>query len=156
MHRVFADFLIHNKIDKLILASAWSEEDLAALSETLDWAKAHGIRTIVIGPIVLYDEMLPRLLFLSMRDGDPGLVGRHRLKLVALDEKLRALAAAKGAGYVSLLEILCVGRTAPPSPHPAFRSSSTSPISPPRVRFGWRRSCRRRRRCLKRASSPAL
>jgi peptidoglycan/LPS O-acetylase OafA/YrhL len=109
MRRVFEDFLIHNKIDKLILASAWNEEDLAPLGETLDWAKAHGIHAVVIGPIVLYDEVLPRLLFLSLRDGDPGLVGRHRFKLVALDGKLRALAAAKGAGYISLLEILCRG-----------------------------------------------
>jgi len=109
MHRVFEDFLIHNKIDKLILASAWNEEDLAPLGETLDWAKAHGIHAVVIGPIVLYDEVLPRLLFLSLRDKDPGLVGRHRFRLDGLDTKLRALAAAKGAGYISLLDILCQG-----------------------------------------------
>jgi peptidoglycan/LPS O-acetylase OafA/YrhL len=108
---VFEDFLTHHKVERLILAAAWSEGDLGPLAGALDWARTHRIPAVVVGPIVLYDEVLPRLLFLSLRDGDPDLVGRHRLKLEALDAKLRGLAAAKGAAYISLIDALCQAET---------------------------------------------
>ncbi|HSY88328.1 MAG TPA: SGNH hydrolase domain-containing protein, partial [Verrucomicrobiae bacterium] len=104
---VFEDFLLHHRIDRLILAGAWSLYDLAPLAETLDWARAHGIKTVLVGPIVVYDDMLPRLLVLSIRDNDPGLVDRHRSDLAALDEAMRQLAAKKGAAYISLVQAIC-------------------------------------------------
>src|SRR5262249_53914911 len=79
MSFIFDDFLIRNRIDKLILAGAWYPGDLAPLAATLDWAAAHGIRVILVGPIPLYDEPLPRLLVRSLRNGDPVLIDRHRV-----------------------------------------------------------------------------
>ncbi|HEY2110891.1 MAG TPA: SGNH hydrolase domain-containing protein, partial [Dongiaceae bacterium] len=104
---VFEDFLLHHKIDRLILAAAWSLYDLAPLAATLDWARAHGVKTVLVGPIVVYDDMLPRLLVLAIRDNDPGLVDRHRSDLAALDEAMRQLAAKKGAAYISLVRAIC-------------------------------------------------
>ena len=77
------------------------------MAATLDWARAHGIKALLVGPIVVYDDMLPRLLVLSIRDNDPGLVDRHRADLAALDEAMRQLAAKKGADYISLVQAIC-------------------------------------------------
>jgi len=107
MKYVFEDFLLHHKIDRLILAGAWSFYDLEPLAETLDWARAHGVKTTLVGPIVVYDDMLPRLIVLSIRDKDPGLVDRHRADLATLDQAMRQLAAKKGAAYVSLVQAIC-------------------------------------------------
>jgi hypothetical protein len=107
MGYVFGDFLVRHQVDKLVMAAAWSGKDLPAVAATLDWAAARRIPVILIGPIILYEESLPRLLAFSVRNDDPGMVDRHRLYLTALDEQLRALARQKGAEYISLHQALC-------------------------------------------------
>ena len=104
---VFSDFLEHHKIDGLLLASVWSEQDRAAVAQTLDWALARGIRVVLFGPIVQYDDALPRLLAFGAEDHDPGRAGHHRRDLSGLDESMRDIADARGVEYISLQEALC-------------------------------------------------
>src|SRR5262249_41636441 len=106
---VFSQFLATHKIDNLILAAAWSPNDLVHVARTLDWAKGKGIEVTLLGPIIQYDDRLPRLLAFAARDGDGGLVDRHRLDLAPLDEALRRLATSKRVAYVSFYDILCRG-----------------------------------------------
>ena len=62
MEFVFNDFLVHNKVDGVLLAASWKDEDLPVLSATLRSAESEGIDVTVLGPIVEYDAALPRLL----------------------------------------------------------------------------------------------
>jgi peptidoglycan/LPS O-acetylase OafA/YrhL len=106
---LFADYLAHHKPDLLVVTARWLSSDLPAISRLLDWTKAQGLRVVLIGPIERYDDPFPRLLALSLEAGDPGLVDEHRVDFGTLDEDLRRLAQRTGAGYISLLDILCQG-----------------------------------------------
>ena len=108
---IFSDYLQHHKVDGLILAAAWREDNLGALSRTLDWAAAHGIRVILIGPIVQYDDALPRLLAFSLEYHDPTHADHHRRDLSNLDEEMRQIAERRGVKYISLYKALCERRT---------------------------------------------
>ena len=125
MHFVFDDYLVNEKVDKVLLAAAWKEEDLPKLAATLDYLKEHGIAAAVFGPIVEYDYALPRLLADAIRYHDPQLADRERTAAVpVLDRRMRMLVTGKGVTYISTYDAMC--RTAPAtSSSPAiFRFSS--------------------------------
>jgi peptidoglycan/LPS O-acetylase OafA/YrhL len=123
---LFSDYLLHHKPDELILSARWESADGQEIGQVLDWAASHGIRVILIGPIMRYDDWLPRLLTLSIEGKNPGLADAHRTDFGRLDEDLRQLAHQSGATYLSLLDALCKGAPARHSPHPAFRCSTTT------------------------------
>ena len=61
-----------------------------------------------MGPIVEYDRALPRLLVDSLRWGDEHFVASSKTAgVLELDKRLRDLAAAKGARYVSVYDAVC-------------------------------------------------
>jgi peptidoglycan/LPS O-acetylase OafA/YrhL len=111
MRFLFSDYLLHHKLDRLILTARWLRSDFMQIAQLLDWAASHDIRVILIGPIMRYDDNLPRLLAFSIENKDPGLADAHRIDFGHLDEDLRQLARQKGATYVSLFDILCQGTT---------------------------------------------
>ncbi len=107
MRFLFSDYLLHHKPDRLVLSAEWLPADLPQLAQVLDWATAHGIRVILMGPIIRYDDRLPRLLAFAIEEDNPRLPDEHRLDYRPLDQSLRQLAHEKGATYVSLLDLLC-------------------------------------------------
>ena len=107
MRFLFSDYLLHHKPDRLVLSAEWLQADLPQLAQVLDWATAHDIRVILMGPIMRYDDRLPRLLAFAIEEKNPRLPDEHRLDYRALDDSLRQLAQEKGATYVSLLDLLC-------------------------------------------------
>jgi lysophospholipase L1-like esterase len=104
---LFSDYLLKHKPDRLVLSAEWLQADLPQLAQVLDWAKAHDIRVILMGPIMRYDDRLPRLLAFAIEEKNPRLPDAHRLDYRTLDESLRQLAHEKGATYVSLLDLMC-------------------------------------------------
>ncbi len=104
---IYGDYLLHHKPDRLVVTARWLDSDRPDLARILDWARQHGIRVIVIGPVVRYDDDLPRLLALSIQYRDPGLVDAHHTNLERLDADLRAITERGGGQYVSLLDVLC-------------------------------------------------
>jgi peptidoglycan/LPS O-acetylase OafA/YrhL len=105
---IYAEFLTHHRIDRVILAARWRPADIARLSSTLDWFRDHKIDIVLIGPIVQYDAPVPRLLATAHRFPDRQVLERHRLTtLVELDRSLELLAQAHGAGYISLWRLMC-------------------------------------------------
>jgi len=103
------DYLPSHKVDAVLLEAHWDEEDLANLGETLAWLKQHGVVTILFGPVVQYDEALPRLLAMSISDNDPSLPRRHLQRFAEpLDERMAALARDTWqVPYASWFEMLC-------------------------------------------------
>lgn len=108
MRFVFDDFLVNNRIDKVLLAASWKDEDLPGLERTLDVLKARGLDVAVLGPIVEYDGALPRLLADEILRGNPAIAGRLRTPGIReRDLKMRQIVAAHGAGYLSVYEAIC-------------------------------------------------
>jgi len=108
MQFVFNDFLVNTRVGKVLLAAAWKDEDLPALSITLDALKQRGIDTTVLGPIVEYETALPRLLVDGIMRGDPAIAGSMRTPGIReRDRAMARLVAAKGATYLSVYDVVC-------------------------------------------------
>jgi hypothetical protein len=105
--RAFDSVVARPEIARVIIAGRWTFASVPDISATLDWLAQRGVKTILIGPSVIYDIPLPRLLVNQVRNAadDPG---RHQdVTLAALDQQMAALARQKGAGYFSLIDAVC-------------------------------------------------
>ena len=69
MHYVFDDYLARERVDEVLLSASWKEEDLPALSNTVDRLIDRGLKVIVMGPIVEYRSPTPPL---ARRRSTPG------------------------------------------------------------------------------------
>lgn len=108
MQFAFNDFLSTRKVDKVLLAASWKDEDLTGLVETLDELKARGVDVVVLGPIVEYDAALPRLLVDEITRRDPrAAAAMRRPGVKERDRRIAWIAAARGAGYLSLYDAIC-------------------------------------------------
>jgi peptidoglycan/LPS O-acetylase OafA/YrhL len=108
MKFVFNDFLVNNKVDKVLLAASWKDEDIPILSTTLDQLKLQGIDAVVLGPIVEYDSPLPRLLADEILRNKPSTASAMRTPgIPERDRALSRIVAAKGATYISVYDLVC-------------------------------------------------
>ena len=108
MQFVFNDFLVNNRIDKVLLAASWKDEDIPALSDTIATLKSRGFDVAVLGPIVEYDGALPRLLADEILRNSPWLASRTRTAGIReRDRALSRIVAAKGATYLSVYDAVC-------------------------------------------------
>jgi peptidoglycan/LPS O-acetylase OafA/YrhL len=108
MQFVFNDFLANHKVDKVLLAASWKDEDIPALSNTLDLLKLKGIDVTVLGPIVEYDSPLPRLLADAILHNKPSTASAMRTPGIhERDQALSRIVTAKGASYISVYDQVC-------------------------------------------------
>jgi peptidoglycan/LPS O-acetylase OafA/YrhL len=108
MQFVFDGFLVNNKIDKVILAAAWRDEDLPMLSTTLDILKSRGVDVTVLGSIVEYDAALPRLLADEILRDSPTMASSRRTPGIReRDLAMREMVTARGATYLSVYDAVC-------------------------------------------------
>jgi hypothetical protein len=108
MELVFNNFLVNNKVDKVLLSASWKDEDVPILSTTLDILKSRGIDVTVLGPIVEYDTALPRLLVDEILLDSPSLASaRRRPGVRERDLAMSRLVSAKGATYLSVYDAMC-------------------------------------------------
>jgi peptidoglycan/LPS O-acetylase OafA/YrhL len=108
MQFVFNEFLVNHKVDKVLLAASWKDEDVAALSGTIEALKARGLDVTVLGPIVEYDSALPRLLAEEILRKSPSIARAMRTSGIReRDRALRRMVTAKGATYLSVYDSVC-------------------------------------------------
>ena len=108
MEFVFNEFLATNKVDKLLLAASWKDEDLPILSDTLAILRSRGVDVTVFGPIVEYDAPLPRLLADEIMRGDATIArARRTAGIRERDQAMRQLVIAGGASYLSVYDAVC-------------------------------------------------
>ena len=108
MEFVFSDFLVHNKVDGVLLAASWKDEDLPVLSATLQLLKARGIDVTVLGPIVEYDAALPRLLVDGILHDTPSIASAKRTPGIReRDLAMKRMVTATGATYLSVYDAIC-------------------------------------------------
>jgi hypothetical protein len=108
MELVFNNFLVNNKVDKVLLSASWKDEDLPVLSTTLDILKSRGIDVTVLGPIVEYDTALPRLLVDGILLDSPSHARTRRSPGIReRDLVMSRLVTAQGATYLSVYDAMC-------------------------------------------------
>jgi peptidoglycan/LPS O-acetylase OafA/YrhL len=108
MRFVFDDFLVHNRVDKILLAASWKDEDLPILSTTLQILRSRGLDVTVLGPIVEYDGALPRLLADEIRHNDASIASAKRKSAIAdRDRAMSRMVIDSGATYLSVYDLVC-------------------------------------------------
>lgn len=109
MDYVFKDYLTRNRVDRILVGGRWTQRDLPGLEEMLSWAKSRAIPVTLFGPMVEYDQALPRILALAAQSNDLRAAESHQIKNnMALDGELNAVASEYGATYVSYYKLLCM------------------------------------------------
>jgi len=110
---IFQTYLPAHTIEALLISYRWNSRDLNGLGDVVIWAKAHGIRVVLFGPVAEYDAPLPRLLAYSIAWNKPKLAQQHLAPYSAvLDSKMRNLAEnIWHVAYVSLFQATCESDT---------------------------------------------
>ena len=108
MDYVFKDYLASNRVDRLLIGGRWVQRDLPGLEEVLKWSRSRGVPVTLFGPMVEYDQALPRILAAAAESNDLQAAESHKVKSnMALDSELNAIASNYGATYVSYYNLLC-------------------------------------------------
>ena len=108
MEFVFSDFLVHSRVDGVLLAASWKDEDLPVLSATLQSLKSRGIDVTVLGPIVEYDAALPRLLVDGILHDTPSMASAKRTPGIReRDLAMKRMVTDTGAAYLSVYDAIC-------------------------------------------------
>jgi len=108
MDYMFADYLAKTRVDRLLIAARWVPRDVPGLEIVLAWARRQAIPVTLFGPMVEYDQALPRVLAEAAQSGDPNAADWHLLRNnIELDGQIGAVAAKYGVTYVSYHKMLC-------------------------------------------------
>ena len=87
---VFNKYLPAHPVKGLLLEARWSGDDLRGIGQVVAWAKAHGTKVTIFGPVAEYDSSLPRLLAYSVAWRQPDLAEHHRSAFSgSLDAQMR-------------------------------------------------------------------
>jgi peptidoglycan/LPS O-acetylase OafA/YrhL len=115
-------YLPSQRPDAVILAGLWDEESPGKLGAAIAAFQQRGIRVILMGPPIVFDQGLPHLLSAAMRrDGSPAAMSAQlgaRLRPQSMDEDRRMEAMARETwhvDYVSYFEVLCRGKAQLPA-----------------------------------------
>lgn len=102
------------RIDGVILAAHWRPDELDGVRRMVRELRARGIAVTVLGPVMRYEEDLPRVLARSIQYDDPAIVWRVRDPTRrALDRAMARAVAGTGARYVSMIDLECPGGACP-------------------------------------------
>jgi peptidoglycan/LPS O-acetylase OafA/YrhL len=106
---LFSDYIPHHRVDILLLAARWNDNDFSDIGRTIDFASRRGIRVVLFGPMIEYELPIPHLIASSLLNHDVKLVNRSRDQFVEmLDKRLAALAHGRwNVPYISFYDDLC-------------------------------------------------
>lgn len=108
---VFGEFLPKHHLDAIILSGRWTKEDINSVVATADTLRQFATLIIISGPIVEYDNSLPKILARGVQSGDEAqLAIQHRKHEQAQVDQLLTQALAVGhpnVSYFSPYQTLC-------------------------------------------------
>jgi peptidoglycan/LPS O-acetylase OafA/YrhL len=111
VHYIFEKFLPHVHLDGIIISARWiSKEILPELIETANTAHSFADRVIIFGPIVEYDQALPRIIAraIVLNESTAKFAELHRLGLPQdLDRSFSIALKGEPIEYVSVYRALC-------------------------------------------------
>lgn len=110
--RVYENFLPGRPVDAVVMMGNWKAGDVEPVAQAALRIRAMGIKVIWVGPLVQYDQELPRLLNLAAKRQDPSILDRHRKPGPRqVDALMAAKAREIGIPYYSVVDILCDAKT---------------------------------------------
>lgn len=109
MDHAFGTFIPSADLDAVIISAHWSRGDVAGLQKTIEALRAHVPKVIVMGPIVTYDDFVPRLLARAEAQQNPDIVRRARNQSPrAVDSAFQeAFGSSDYVRYVPVIDLLC-------------------------------------------------
>jgi hypothetical protein len=94
-------------VDSVLLAAKWNSDSVQRVADTIDWMKRQHIAVILVGPTLVYDAPVPRLVIAAMRVSDMTLLKRHvAYAEIELDSRMAELAEMHGISYISLVLVV--------------------------------------------------
>ncbi|MGK6355592.1 acyltransferase family protein [Sphingomonas sp. DT-207] len=106
MQHVFDEYIAKVRPDIVIVSARWLDGDVPKVVETVEALRRLAPRVLVSGPIVEYDQPLPRLLAMQIDRGEP--IESHRNNQVAnVDTRLATAMKAAGVPYFSMYRAVC-------------------------------------------------
>ncbi len=107
MRMAFEEVIVSNQFDTIILAGRWNHDDVEGLIKTVGQLARITSQVVIFGPIIEYDQALPRLL---LRFGN----ARHKIyddetfeKLRSIDQSLSSALNELSVPYFSVLNAIC-------------------------------------------------
>lgn len=108
VNTVLRGFLTTHHVDRVIIAARWKASYLPEISETLSWLRRRNIPVTLVGPTLVFDLPLPRLMLTAQRMSEPDLINKnwdHSLR--ELDARMAVVARENGAQYISMIQMFC-------------------------------------------------
>lgn len=107
---MFGEFVRDNRLDGVVLAARWREDEVAQVTETIEYLEQYVGKVIVLGPVPEYRGSLPLLLAQSMFHNNSDLVTRSLDESrVHVDALMSRAVASTDAVYISGHELICDG-----------------------------------------------
>ena len=98
-----------SKVTQVVLAARWTAADVDEVGRVVRHLKARGVdRVVVVGPAVEYDAEVASTLARAMLAGDVSrLASLRRAEPAEIERRMRPVAEAAGAAYVSHFALEC-------------------------------------------------
>jgi peptidoglycan/LPS O-acetylase OafA/YrhL len=112
MRWAYAELISTHHFDAIIVSGRWASTDLSSLKETIDMLSSYSEKLFILGPIVTYDQALPRLLarsFPNVNDSDLLIKATNYESIKKIDSSFKKMTFSPSARYVSVLDAICPG-----------------------------------------------
>ena len=111
MQHIFQGFLPNVHLDGIIISARWtSDEILPELMKTANTARAYADRVIIFGPMVEYDQALPRVIAraIVLHKSEAEFADLHRSRLLQeIDRSFSTVLESGPIEYVSVYRAIC-------------------------------------------------
>lgn len=110
MRWAYAELISKHHFDAIIVSGRWASSDLSSLKETVDMLSKYSEKLFILGPIVTYDQALPRLLarsFPNVSDSDLLIKATNYESIKKIDSSFKKMTFSPSAHYVSILDAIC-------------------------------------------------
>ncbi|UZW57780.1 acyltransferase [Sphingobium sp. JS3065] len=106
MQRVFSEYLPRLRPDMVVLSARWLDKDVPDVEQTVRLIRQAAPHVIVSGPIVEYDQALPRLLAKHIDQAEPLSIHRNG-QVAVVDQQLATAMKQANIPYFSTYRSLC-------------------------------------------------
>lgn len=110
MRWAYAELISKHHFDAIIVSGRWASSDLSSLKETVDMLSKYSEKLFILGPIVTYDQALPRLLarsFPNVSDSNLLIKATNYESIKKIDSSFKKMTFSPRAHYVSILDAIC-------------------------------------------------
>jgi hypothetical protein len=110
MRFIFERFVPRTRLDGIVISARWTEHDIRNAKGTAEALRPYADRIFISGPIIEYDQPLPRLLALALtnKSVESDFVAKYRRRSQKETDRLFVSAFADDpAQYLSVYRTLC-------------------------------------------------